>query len=186
MQLQGRDVIDLRRRLRDAALERHLGELYVRAPRPEEQLALPLAQLADALLGVTPRAELKIELRDARRTADGFSFRIALMNVGDSATDTADIASNYVELRVPGGRIASVTPGGFRRYAMYIGGNEATDMRAFRHADGVRLFATLVDAGEEVVSGPVVVRTSAGTIEAGGRFLLPGGGEYELPEQRWP
>ena len=22
--------------------------------------------------------------------------------------------------------------------------------------------------------------------KAGGRFLLPGGGEYELPEQRWP
>jgi hypothetical protein len=33
----------------------------------------------------------------------------------------------------------------------------------------------------------VVVRTGgAGRIEAGGRFILPRGGEYELPEQRWP
>jgi hypothetical protein len=186
VQLQGRDLVELRRRLRDAETEHYLGELYIRAPRPEERLALPLGLLADALLGVTARAELTIELRDARRTADGFSFRVALLNVGESATDPADVASNYVELRVPGGRIASVAPGGFRRYAMFVGRNEVTDMRAFRHADTVRLFATLVDAGEEVVSGPVVVRTSAGAIEASGRFLLPGGGEYELPEQRWP
>lgn len=187
VQLQGRDLVELRRRLRDAGLEHYLGELYVRAPRPEEGLALSLGNLADALLGVSPRVELTIELRDARRTADGIAFRVALINAGESATDAADVGTNYVELRVPGGSIASVAGGGFRRYAMLIGGREATDMRAFRHADTVRLFATMIDAGEEIVSGPVVVRTGgAGRIEAGGRFILPRGGEYELPEQRWP
>jgi len=187
VQLQGRDLVELRRRLRDAELEHCLGELYVRAPRPEEGLALTLGDLADALLGVPPKIELTIELRDARRTADGLAFRVALINAGESATDAADVGTNYVELRVPGGSIASVANGDFRRYAMLIGGREATDMRAFRHADTVRLFATMIDAGEELVSGPVVVRTGgAGRIEAGGRFLLPRGGEYELAEQRWP
>lgn len=187
VQVQGRDLAELRRRLAEVGGDHHLGELYWRAPRPEERLALPLPNLADALLGVPARAELTVELREPRRTAGGLAFRVALINAGESATDAADYGTNYVEVRVPGGSFASVAPGGFRRYAMIVDGREATDMQAFRGADAVRLFVTLVDTGEEVVSGPVVVRGgAAGTIEAGGRFLLPGGGEFVLPERRWP
>lgn len=187
VQVQARDVVELRRRLAEAGGEHHLGELYYRAPRPGERLALPLTNLADALLGVPPTAALTVELREPRRTADGVAFRVALVNAGESATDAADFGTNYVEVRVPGGSFASVSAGGFRRYAMIVDGREAADMQAFRGADTVRLYATLVDAGEEIVSGPVVVASGgAGTVEARGRFMLPGGGEYELPERRWP
>lgn len=187
VQVQGRDVVELRRRLRALELEHHLGELYYRAPEPGEGLALTLPVLADALLGVPADADLRVELRDARRTAGGLVFRVALVNAGDGPTDVALYANNYVELRVPGGSLPSVTAGGFRRYAMMLGGREATDMRSFRDADTVRLYATLVGAGEEVVSGPIEARLGpAGTIEAGGLFALPGGDEHALPESRWP
>lgn len=187
VQLQGRDVVELRRRLRALELEHHLGELYYRAPEPGEGLALSLPVLADALLGVPAAADLAVELRDARRTAGGLVFRVALVNAGDGPTDVALYANNYVELRVPGGGLPSIAPGGFRRYAMMVGGREAADMQAFRGADTVRLYATLVGAGEEVVSGPIEARLGpAGTIEAGGLFALPGGEEYTLPASRWP
>lgn len=187
VQIQGRDVVELRRRLRALEIEHHLGELYFRAPEPGEGLALTLPVLADALLGVPAAADLAVELRDAQRTAGGLAFRVALVNAGDGPTDVALYANNYVELRVPGGSFPSIAPGGFRRYEMMVGGREAADMQAFRGADTVRLYATLVGAGEEVVSGPIQARLGpAGTIEAGGLFALPGGEEYTLPQSRWP
>lgn len=187
VQVQGRDVVELRRRLRGLELEHHVGELYYRAPEPGEGLALTLPVLADALLGVPADADLRVELRDARRTAGGLVFRTALVNAGDGPTDVALYANNYVELRVPGGAFPSVTAGGFRRYVMLVDGREAADMQAFRRADTVRLYATLVGAGEEVVSGPIEARLgAAGTIEAGGVFALPGGDEHTLPVLRWP
>ena len=80
----------------------------------------------------------------------------------------------------------------FEQWAMQAHGcfsidRERADMQAFRLADTVRLYATLVGAGEEVVSGPIEARLGpAGTIEAGGLFALPGGEEYTLPTSRWP
>lgn len=187
VQVQGRDLVELRRRLGELDPAHYLGELYYRAPGPEERLALPLPNLADALLGVPPSADLEVELRDARTVAGGLTFRVALVNAGEGATDVAFYATNYVEMRLPGGTFAEVSAGDFRRYAMMVDGREATDMRAFRNADTVRLYATLVEGGEEVVSGPIVVRApSAPSIEVDGEFALPGGSIHKLPVQRWP
>lgn len=187
VQVQGRDLVELRRRLEQLGPDHYLGGLYYRAPRAEERLALPLGNLADALLGVPPNAALAIELRDARPVSGGLSFRVALINAGDGATDVASFATNYVELRVPGGTFAKVSAGGFRRYSMMVDGREAGDMRSFRRADTVRLYATLVEAGEEVVSGLIEVRVpSAPSIEIDGEFALPGGSIYRVPVQRWP
>lgn len=187
VQLRAREVDDLRRRLGEAGLAGHLGELYYRAPRPGEGLSLSLGALARVLAGTPAEPRLEVEVLEPRADGSRLSFRLLVRNAGAQATDVAFLEANYIEVRVPDGVFERVEAGGFRRYAMMQGDHEATHMRAFRRADTARLFVSLLEPGEEVTSGPIIVRGNRGEprLVLGGRFALPGAVLYDLPPTPW-
>lgn len=187
VQVREHDLRRLLDRLRRRGPAHHLGELYIRAPRSEERLALSLEALASAAGGEPRMADLQAELREVRAVRGGLAFRVAVANGGQIDTDVAYLESNYLDVEVPGGVVTSARAGGFQRYERRSGGRPATtDMRSFRNADSVRMFVPMLEAGESVVSGPIVVRTTSGRVRLGGRFALPSGEIFELPEAGIP
>lgn len=186
VQLREHDLRRLLARLGAAGLNHRLGELYVGAPRAGERLALSLGELAAAAGGYRLPVDLRAELREVRSVRGGLAFRVAAINGGERDTDVAYLASNYLEVQIPGGTLASVESGDFLRAERRRDGRTATDMIAFRNADSVRLFVPLLEAGDIAVSGPIVVRTGSGRVRLGGSFSLPGGETFELAESGLP
>jgi hypothetical protein len=166
----------------------HLGQVYVRLPRPEEGLWPAPSELA-AVAGeepLLPRLELSLLPAGVRRG----SFRVRLENHGPLATDVAFYETNYVELRALGdGTFAGAEPGGFQRYQLEHEGRRVADMRSLRAADHLKLYLPLLEPGEAVVSGAVQMRgvpRSGRVAEATARFAVPGGEQVEVGPIGWP
>ncbi len=174
-------------RAEEVSPELHLGQVYVRLAAAGEDLSLSPGELA-AAGGEGP---LVPELAVTVEPAGGRGrFRVRLANRGPVATDVAYYETNYVELRaLGGGTIASVDGGGFQRYQIEHEGRRVADTRALRAADRVKLFAPLVEPGDEVVSGPVEIRGAprgGPVVVATARFAVPGGELAEPPAVTWP
>lgn len=176
-------LIDLRDRLRFDNLSGYLGESYYRLPRTGEGLSLAVADLVDALTGVTTEPHLEISIPQRQTSGETVAFRVWLRNLSERSTDVAFYDQNYVEVTVEGGVVVDVAPGEFERYAFEQDGLPIRNMRALRSANGVKLFVPIVEGGDAVRSGTILVRGRPGRPPAlivGGRFLLPGGGEMTL------
>ena len=175
-------------RAEEVAPRLHLGQLYVRLPRPGEGLTVTPLELA-AVPGegpVLPALTVDLEAVDDGRSR----FRVRFANRGPVGTDVAFYENNFVELHALGGGVfTGAEPGGFQRYQLEHDGRRVTDMRALRHADRLKLFLPYAAAGETVVSGPVELRgapRSGPVVEATARFAVPGGELVELPAAPWP
>ncbi|MEM7482731.1 MAG: hypothetical protein AAF481_16270 [Acidobacteriota bacterium] len=179
-------LIDLRERLREAALKHHLGEVFYRLPAEGEGMALGAADLAAALSGFAAPMAIEVDTATVSVDGDQWTFRVILRNVGQRSTDIAFFDQNFARVEVEGGVVLSARAGAFRRYQLDKDGEEIRNMRALRTADGLRLYVPVLEPGDEVRSGPVVVRGEGGRPPAlllGGHFLLPGGGELDLDRQ---
>jgi hypothetical protein len=166
----------------------HLGQVYVRLPRPEEGLSPAPAELA-AVAGegpLLPRLELSLLPAGGGRGR----FRVRLENHGPLATDVAFYETNYVELRaLGGGTFAGAEPGDFQRYQLEHEGRRVADMRSLRAADRLKLYLPLLEPGEAAVSGAVEMRgvpRGGPVVEATARFAVPGGEQVELAPVAWP
>lgn len=181
-------VRELVRRAEAAAPESHLGQLFFRLPAPQEGLSMDAAALAavEADRSAKPVLAVQVEPVGDRRSR----FRVKLVNEGAHATDLASLETNYVELRTHGGgTFGSVDAGDFQRYQLEHQGERVAHMRALRSADGVKLFAPLVEPGDVVESGVLVLRNPPGrgpVVDVSGVFVAPSGDLVELPVQRWP
>ena len=167
--------------LAELGLSRHLGQVWMRPPRAGEGLAVPVAALTEVAAGRPPgpRLELALEERSARRGRR--VVRVTLSNPGGEATEIASFDANRVELTTPSGAFVRVDPGDFRRYELTRGGRRVADARSASRADGLRLYAPRLAAGETLTSGDVEVRGGRGVprIEATATFLAPGGERVE-------
>jgi len=164
-----------------------LGQVFFRAPLPGEGMALGLGSLEEALSPEPAQPRLDLSLERIGRDARVWTVRVRLENRGAEPTDLAFFDSNFVELRVRGGRIAEVLPGDFRRYELLHDGREKGTMRALREADTVRLFAPLVEGGDLLESGAieVVLRDENPTLTLSASFLLPEGRLLETDAIDW-
>jgi len=176
------------RRAAEATPDLHLGQAYVRLPAADERISLGLPAIAAAAGEGEPELALEVEV-----VADGRGrsrLRLRLVNPGPLSSDVAQLETNYLHVHAVGGAtIASIDAGGFQRYQLELDGRRVRDMRSLRRADSVRLYLPLIEAGDEVESGPLVLRGAPGdgpVLRVGGRFAVPGGGEVVLPEQVWP
>lgn len=173
-------------RLELAAPELHLGQLYHRMRQPGEELSPTLAALAGAAPGTEATPELVVEGEGVG--GRGTRLRVSVSNRGQVPTEISFYDNNYVSLHVPGGVVADVEPGEFRRYQLESGGRRAADMRAIRQADTVKLYVPMLEPGDRVTSGPIAVRGGGDgpRVELGGQFVLPDGEMVELPARPWP
>ena len=164
-----------------------LGELYYRAPAPDEGMALALPSLEAALSLEPAEPKLELEARRTGRVAGAWWIRVRLINRAAEPTDLAFFDSNFVELRVAGGRIGEVEPGTFYRYELLHDGREKGTMRALRDADTARLFAPLVEGNEVVESGEIeiVLRGEVTSLTLSASFLLPEGRLLEIAPVEW-
>lgn len=164
-----------------------LGEVFYRAPRPGEGMALGLGSLEEALSPEPAQPRLDLSLDRVHRDARVWHVRVRLENRGAEPTDLAFFDSNYVELRIHGGRIAGVQPGSFRRYELLHDGREKGTMKALREADTVRLFAPLVEGGDRLESGDIelVLRDESPLLTLSASFLLPEGRLLETEAIDW-
>lgn len=164
-----------------------LGEVFYRAPRRGEGMALGLGSLEEALSPEPAQPRLETSVERVRRDERTWTVRVRLANRGAEPTDLAFFDSNFVELRVRGGRIAEVAPGAFRRYELLHDGREKGTMQALRDADTVRLFAPLVEGGDQLESGDIqiVLRAENPTLTERASFLLPEGRLLETEAIEW-
>lgn len=155
-----------------------LGEIFYRQPGPAERLSIGAAGLAAVLAPDAAQPELVLEVERPFRSDTLWRVRVRLRSVGSEPTDLAYFDSNYVELKIAGGRVSDAEPGDFRRVDLLFEGRERNTMRAIRNADTVRLFAPLVEAGESFESGDIELRLEGGgppTLTVSSTFLLPEG-----------
>lgn len=154
-----------------------LGEIFYRQPAAAERLSIGAAGLVGALDPSAARPEMVLELERRFRSERAWRVRVRLRNAGDEPTDLAFFDSNYVELRIAGGRISDADPGDFRRLELLFEGTEKGTMRAMRSADTLRLFAPLVEGGERFESGDVELLLSEPRprVTVSATFLLPEG-----------
>jgi len=164
-----------------------LGEVFYRAPRPGEGMAVGLGSLEEALSPEPAQPRLETSVERVGRDERSWTVRVRLTNRGAEPTDLAFFDSNFVELRVRGGRIAEVAPGDFRRYELLRDGREKGTMQALREADTVRLFAPLVEGGDQLQSGDIeiVLRDGNPTLIERASFLLPEGRLLETEAIEW-
>lgn len=176
------------RRAGEETPQLHLGQAYVRLPAADERLSLGLAAIAAVNREVEPKLELDLEVVPAGQGRSRLRLRLA--NPGPLSSDVARLESNYLRLQVAGdGAIASADAGDFERYQLEHDGRRVRDMRSLRRADSVRFFLPLIEPGDEVETGTLVLRNvprQGPVVRVGGRFSVPGGGEVVLPEQVWP
>ena len=154
-----------------------LGEVFYRQPAANERLSVGAVGLAAALAPDAARPELTLDLERRFRAERLWRVRVRLRNSGSEPTDLAYFDSNYVELRISGGRIGGVDPGSFRRFELLFDGRERGTMRALRQADTVWLFAPMVEGGESFESGDIELILEGGrpSLTLSSSFLLPEG-----------
>ena len=176
------------RRAEEETPELHLGQAYVRLPAGDERLSLGLGAIAAANRAEEPALALDLEV-----VPEGGSrsrLRLRLVNPGPLASDVAQLETNYLRVHVAdGASVASADAGDFQRYQLEHGGEQVRNMRSLRRADSVRFFLPLIEPGDEVESGTLVLRNvprDGPVVRVEGRFSVPGGGEVVLAEQVWP
>lgn len=171
--LSAHDVRNLLNRVEDLELENHRGQVYFRAPAPEEGLSVRPESLAGVLSGDVPRPRPEVRLETAGRR-----LTVRLTNAGIADTEVGRMETNYVELRLARGGFARVDAGEFSRYDLL---DAETGRRTLRSPDVLRLYTPYLTPGAEVVSGSVVLSGArVGDVTVGGEFLAPGGTTVEV------
>jgi hypothetical protein len=160
-------LVQLTERLAEQELPALRGAVYYRPPHPDESLSLTPGALAGALSG-----ERSGPVLEARLEGSGSRFVLALANTGDESTEVGGVAGNYVELRLSRGSFERVEPGAFERYDLL---DRRTRRRTLRQPGILRLYLTLLGAGQNVRSGAITVSGARlEDVEIGGEFNAPG------------
>jgi hypothetical protein len=179
-------VEELERLAGSWGLARHLGQLFYRLPEAGEGLSLSGAALAAALEpgAATPEIEVAIETLPAR--SGRLRFRVHLQNRSDLPTEIAALEHNFLTLHAPGARVHDVDLGEFSRYDL-ARSDACGERRGVLRADEVRLFVPMLEAGAEIVSGPLelIAPGRSQRLLISFDFLLPDGRVLAPPATEW-
>jgi hypothetical protein len=131
--------------------KRHaLGRIVIFEGASESERSFSMAAFEDVILGRSLAPALEVVVQTAPRNA----LLVEALNRAPHGS-IASRMSNWVEVDLAPARAAEVALGGFDRYEVYdAGGRPVTPGRATR----VRLFETLLAAGEAVTPARIVAR----------------------------
>jgi hypothetical protein len=130
------------------------------------------AVLEDILLGRPVRPALSITRLGTTREAS-----LVVLNASAECSELSRL-HNWVEIRVEGGPVADVRPGGFDRYEIFdAAGRPADPARARR----IRFYENFIAPGESITSGPIRLRAPA-RLYASAHVTLPDGSVLTIPE----
>lgn len=179
---------DVMARIEATEPQHHTGYVFHRVAGPEEELSLVPAELAAALGGVSPVPDLHWKVVVESEQEDSVVLGIELENRSRQRTDLAATDGNYLEIRTESGYFDRVVPGGFSRYTLRSGDQEARPGTAWRRPDGVRLHTPMVAGGERIGGAVVSLHPQGGepSVFLSGRFFLPDGSELEIPSEGGP
>jgi len=174
-------------RLRGAwSLKNLLGQLYYRAPAPDERLSLTVGNLINGLASRPATPDLAVDANLQRGTGRGFLFRFTLTNRNDEVTELSLVDHNYLEVGTDRGRYGRVRVGDFFRFVLFRRQPDGSLEATFRRADVIRLHLPMLEGGQSLTSGDVeIISSRQPVLTIRGRFILTDGRTLDVGPITW-